>query len=184
MDTLRSFAVLLVLTSLLASDSPSSAATPISRSIENFQLQDHLGAGHELVEWSDRKAVVVAFLGTECPLASFYGPRLAELAAEYGPRGVAFVGIDSNQQDSLAEIGQYVRRHQIEFPMLKDPGNKVADQFGADARPKCSCWTPAAWCATTGVSTINTAWVTHVPNRITASWRRRLTSCWRVGKWP
>ena len=78
----------------------------------------------------------MAFLGTECPLAGFYGRRLAELAAEYGPRGVAFVGIDSNQQDSLAEIGQYARRHQIEFPMLKDPGNKVADQFGAERTPE------------------------------------------------
>ncbi|HUY35600.1 MAG TPA: redoxin domain-containing protein [Pirellulales bacterium] len=136
MHTLGNLFVSLLLTSPAAADSADSSSSPVGRVIENFQLQDHLGAGHELAEWSDRKAVVLAFLGTECPLAARYGRRLAELAAEYGPRGVAFVGVNSNQQDSLAEIGQYVRRHQIEFPLLKDPANKVADLFGAERTPE------------------------------------------------
>ena len=136
MDLSRSLLILLLLTSPLAADSPGRLASPIGRQIENFQLQDYLGTAHDLVEWSDHKALVLAFLGTECPLAAVYGRRLAELAAEYGPRGIAFVGIDSNQQDSLAEMGQYVRRHEIEFPLLKDPGNKVADQLGAERTPE------------------------------------------------
>jgi hypothetical protein len=61
---------------------------------------------------------------------------LVELAEEYGPRGVAFVGIDANQQDSLAEIAHYARTHGIDFPLLKDPGNRVADQFGAVRTPE------------------------------------------------
>ena len=48
---------------------------------------------------------MVAFLGTECPLAKNYAPRLKELAAEFEKDGVAFVGIDANVQDSLSEIG-------------------------------------------------------------------------------
>ena len=80
------------------------------------------------------------FLGTECPVARLAGPRLAELAARYRDQGVAFVGIDSNAQDSLADIAHYAKEHKITFPILKDPGNTVADQFGAeaDARRVCS----------------------------------------------
>lgn len=110
--------------------------SPIGRRIENFRLQDYLGSDHELREWSRHDILVVAFLGTECPLAKLYGQRLAELAREYGARNVGFIGIDSNQQDSLSEMAQYARRHKIEFPFLKDPANAVADQFGAVRTPE------------------------------------------------
>jgi peroxiredoxin len=108
----------------------------VAAKIDDFMLQDHLGASHSLSEWRDKRAVVVVFLGTECPLAKLYGARLAELDAEYRPKGIAFVGIDSNQQDSLLEIGHYVRVHKIDFPVLKDTAGKVADQFGATRTPE------------------------------------------------
>ncbi len=104
--------------------------------VGNFTLQDYLGASHSFREWRDKRAVVVVFLGTECPLAQLYGSRLAELDAAFRPKGVAFVGIDSNQQDSLLEIGHYARVHKIEFPLLKDSAGKVADQFGATRTPE------------------------------------------------
>lgn len=110
--------------------------SPIGRKIENFKLQDFRGAAHELKDLADQKIVVVAFLGTECPLAKLYGPRLAELAARYGAQQVVFVAIDSNQQDTLAEMAQYARVSKIDFPFLKDPANAVADTFGAVRTPE------------------------------------------------
>jgi peroxiredoxin len=104
--------------------------------IENFTLNDALGAKRSLSEWKDRKAVVVVFLGTECPLAKLYGKRLAELDKEYGAQGVQIVGINSNQQDTLQELVGYGRDHGIEFPLLKDAGARVADQFGATRTPE------------------------------------------------
>ncbi|MCU0880290.1 MAG: redoxin domain-containing protein [Pirellulaceae bacterium] len=111
-------------------------SNPVGRTIADFELPDHLGTAHKLSEWADRKAIVVAFLGVECPLAKLYGPRLEELSAKYAKEGVAFVAINSNQQDSLPEIAHYVREHKLEFPVLKDPGNKIADQFGATRTPE------------------------------------------------
>jgi peroxiredoxin len=110
--------------------------SPVGRTIADFELHDHLGTAHKLSEWGDRKAVVIAFLGVECPLAKLYGPRLEELAKKYRQQGVAFVAINANQQDSLPEIAHYVREHKLEFPVLKDPGNKIADQFGATRTPE------------------------------------------------
>jgi peroxiredoxin len=108
----------------------------VGRTIADFTLHDYLGAKHSLGEWRDKKAVVVVFLGVECPLAKQYGPRLAELASKYASQGVVVVGIDANQQDSLAEIAHYARQHKIDFLLLKDPGNSVADQFGARRTPE------------------------------------------------
>ena len=107
--------LLLSLALPLAADSAQEQkdASPIGKQIDDFKLQDYLGAPHRLADWSDKRAVVVAFLGVECPLAKLYGPRLQELADAYKDRGVAVIGIDSNQQDSLAEIAHYVRTHKI-----------------------------------------------------------------------
>ncbi|HWB10612.1 MAG TPA: redoxin domain-containing protein [Pirellulales bacterium] len=104
--------------------------------IESFKLQDSQGGWHALDEKADAKAVVVIFIGTECPVAQQYGALLAQLAAEYEPQGVGFLAIDSNRQDSLTEVGHYARSHKIEFPVLKDPGAVVADRFGAERTPE------------------------------------------------
>lgn len=122
--------------SLLTAGAAAETPNPVGRHIENFQLDDFLGTRHSLAELSGKRAVVVVFLGVECPLAKLYGPRLAELAAEFEPRGAAFLGIDANRQDSLVELAHYARTAKIEFPLLKDPGNQVADQFGARRTPE------------------------------------------------
>ena len=108
----------------------------LGRKVEDFKLQDYRGAEHALSEITGKQATVIAFLGTECPLAKLYGPRLAELAQKYAPHGVAFVGIDANRQDSLSEISAYARTAGIIFPMLKDTGNSVADAMGATRHPR------------------------------------------------
>ena len=107
-----------------------------------FTLNDFRGATVHSVDFADAKCLVVAFLGTECPLAKLYGPRLQSLAIEYEPQGAQFLAINSNQQDSIAEIAAYVKQHGIAFPILKDPGQKVADQFGAARTPEVFVLSP------------------------------------------
>jgi peroxiredoxin/mono/diheme cytochrome c family protein len=119
-----------------AADAPAGNSIPIGRKIQDFWLKNQFGKEYALHDFADRDVVVVAFVGTECPLAQLYGPRLAELAKKVDSRRVAIVGIDSNQQDSIQEIGAYAAGHKIEFPILKDPGNAIADQFGAERTPE------------------------------------------------
>ena len=47
---------------------------------------------------------VFCFVGCECPLARLYGSRLNALADEYAEQGFDFIGVNSNQQDTLQEI--------------------------------------------------------------------------------
>ena len=96
-----------------------SATDQIGKQVKDFSLKSHLGKEHSLHDIADPNVVVVAFVGTECPLAKLYGPRLAELASKYGPRGVAFLGFDSSRQDSICEIAAFARTSGIEFPLQK-----------------------------------------------------------------
>ncbi len=109
---------------------------PVGRQIENFTLNDYRGRERSLNDWKDAECLVVVFLGTECPLVKLYAPRLAQLAEAWKDRDVAFVGINSNRQDSLAEVAAYAQRYGIPFPVLKDPANRVADLFGAVRTPE------------------------------------------------
>jgi len=97
-----------------------------------FELSNNYGTQVHLREFADKPIVVLAFLGTQCPLAKLYGPRLNELNTKYAAQGVVVLGVNSNKQDSLTELTAFVHRHEIEFPMLKDVGNRLADAVGAD----------------------------------------------------
>ncbi len=111
-------------------------ATPIGKKIDDFTASDFRGKEVSLKDFAGSKAVVVAVLGTECPQAKLYAPRLAELAERFKAQGVAFVGIDANQQDSVTELAHYAKEHGINFPLLKDAGNVIADQLGAVRTPE------------------------------------------------
>ena len=112
------------------------SAADIGSSIDDFQLQDYRGKEHRLSDYQQSEVVVLAFLGTECPLVKLYGPRLAAMSDQFGPDKVTVLGINSNSHDSVTEIASYARRHGIEFPILKDAGNKLADQLGAERTPE------------------------------------------------
>ncbi len=79
---------------------------------------------------------VIAFLGTECPLAKVYGPRLNAFSQRFADRGVRFVGVNSNRQDSMAELREYGQQHAIEFPLVKDFDQTFAAECGATRTPE------------------------------------------------
>ncbi len=112
------------------------AGNPIGKKIDDFSLPDFRGKIHHLGDYADSKAVVVAFIGIECPLAKLYVGRLQEMAKALGDESVTVLAIDSNRQDSITELAGFAARHKLTFPLLKDPNNKVADLFDAKRTPE------------------------------------------------
>lgn len=110
--------------------------SPIGKQIADFSLPDFRGKVHALSDYQDRQAVVVAFIGIECPLAKLYVSRLEKLAADFADQGVAVLAIDSNRQDSITELTAFARRYGLTFPILKDPDNRIADLFDAQRTPE------------------------------------------------
>ncbi len=108
----------------------------VGKKIDDFTLKSQFGKEYALSDFADQDVVVVTFLGTECPLAKLYAPRLVALDEQFDDARVAFVGIDSNRQDSIQEIESFAQRNGIKFPILKDPGNVVADKFAAVRTPE------------------------------------------------
>ncbi len=84
----------------------------------------------------DVKLHVLCFLGTECPLARIYGPRLQRMSDQYESRGVRFVGVNSNIQDSMDDLRGYVKDHSIRFPIAKDYDRAAALACSASRTPE------------------------------------------------
>lgn len=136
---MRIFGWMLVLAGLTCSPSlggETKPGSPIGDRVATFTLDNCYGKAVSLDDFSSSKAIAIVFLGTDCPLAKLYGPRLTDIQERYADRGVQIIGINSNKQDSLTELAAYKRRHDIGFPMLKDPGNRVADAMGAERTPE------------------------------------------------
>lgn len=130
---LRRFFVVLL---LVAMTSTTFAESQLGKTVDDFQLKSHLGREWSLGDFDDKKVIVIAFLGTECPLVKLYGPRLTEMRDKFAEQGVEFLGINSNTQDSMTEMTAFVDRYGISFPMLKDLGNEVADALQAERTPE------------------------------------------------
>ncbi len=108
----------------------------LGRQAPAFTLRDQYGKPHALADYADRKLVVLAFLGNECPLARLYAGRLEQIANDYAPRGVTVLGVNANRQDALTEIATFAQQQKLTFPMLKDAGNVVADALAASRTPQ------------------------------------------------
>lgn len=115
---------------------PQEAKSSVGRTIENFRLQDFRGKTWALSDFAEARVVAILFVGTECPIVKLYTSRLTAFQNKYRDRGVQLIAINSNQHDSLAELAHFARVHGLNFPLLKDPGNVVADQFGATRTPE------------------------------------------------
>lgn len=113
-----------------------SEAPPINRGVgrplANFKLRDTSGKPVSLYGFRGKQAAVIVFTGVDCPVGKLYMGRLAELAAKYEPRGVAFLAIDSNQGEDADRAARDAKEHGVSFPVLMDPGNVVADALLAE----------------------------------------------------
>ena len=80
--------------------------------------------------------VVLMFIATQCPYSNGYNDRMRDMAAAYAKMGIQFVGINSNNTESVEETAAHAKQHGFGFPVLKDPGNKVADLYDARRTPE------------------------------------------------
>ena len=128
---------LIVVTALSVSSKDAQETAKLDAVVKDFRLKDAEGKSHALKQLSEKKtAVVVLFLATQCPIATDYAERIVALVEAYAEKDVQFVGINSNRQETVEDVAEYSEKHGFEFPVLKDPGNKIADYFAARRTPE------------------------------------------------
>src|SRR3954447_2381153 len=79
-----------------------------------------------------KRAFVVVFTNTTCPIVQRYLPRLKQLDADFAKQGVQFVAIDAGTDDSVLEIATQAVEHDMPFPFVKDIDGTCATACGVD----------------------------------------------------
>jgi peroxiredoxin len=103
--------------------------------VPDFTLKDSEGKEINLTKYRGDGIVVVTFLSKKCPVSHALHPVIAAYAKEYEAKGVRFLGIKSNVTEEAPEVAAAIREQGIAFPVLDDPGYKLADALDALGTP-------------------------------------------------
>lgn len=113
------------------------AKLKIGDQLEGFSLPDvRTGRTVSLSDYADSKAVVLMFIATGCPYSNAFNGVMVDLANRYEPRGVVFVGINSNKTESAEDVRQHAQNKGFQFVVVKDGGNAFANELGAQVTPE------------------------------------------------
>jgi peroxiredoxin len=108
----------------------------VGKAINKLDLKDTTGKTWTIADLQGKKAVIILFLGTQCPINNAYLPRLVEMHKTYAAKGVQFLAINPNKQDKLEMIAAHAKEFAIPFPVLKDSNYQATDLFGARRTPE------------------------------------------------
>ncbi len=113
---------------------------PLGTTAPDFRLPDTNGKTVSSVDFKDKPALLVLFICNHCPYVKHIRTGLAQLARDYLPRGVAIVGINSNDvanypDDSPAKMKDEVKAAGYLFPYLYDKSQAVAKAYRAACTP-------------------------------------------------
>lgn len=104
--------------------------------VKDFSLADVRGRPHTTSAWKDKKAVVLLFLGTECPVSNGYSPEYRRLAEVYARKGTLFYGVHPDPDVSADIAAKHAADFRLAFPILLDPTQAVAKQAGVKVVPE------------------------------------------------
>ena len=111
------------------------SARPSLGRVRAFELADPQGKLHTERSWRDAKAVVLVFLGTECPVSNGYSPEIQRLYKEYAPRGVLFYGVHCDTDVTPAMAAEHAKEYSLPLVLLMDHEQVLARQVGARVTP-------------------------------------------------
>src|SRR5215212_31401 len=143
---MRNVAILLAFTFVIAAVAVASGARAsegevppppaIGATIEDFTLPDVSGQERTLKSLAGKNGTVLLFIAVQCPVSNAYNERMEKLAADYKAKDIAVIGINSNSKEDADAVKAHAAEHKLTFPILKDPGNKIADKLGATVTPE------------------------------------------------
>jgi peroxiredoxin len=106
----------------------------------DFALPSVDGKTYRLAQFPNDHLLVVTFWCNHCPYVQGWEDRMVDLGRRYGPKGVDFVLINSNDaraypEDRFESMARRAKDHGYPFPYLHDESQSVAHAYGALVTP-------------------------------------------------
>ena len=103
-------------------------ALQIGQKVENFSLANHKGEKIELADLLKKGPVIISFYrGGWCPYCNLELKALNDYLPQFKTQSAQLIAISPQLPDETLSTAQ---KNDLEFDVLSDVSNKVADQFG------------------------------------------------------
>jgi peroxiredoxin len=117
-----------------------STMLPLGTEAPLFELPDTAGKMVSNADFGDADVLLVVFMCNHCPFVKHLIDDFVALAKEYQGKGVAAVGINSNDVDNYAEdrpelMAKLAKEKGFTFPYLYDVSQAVAKAYRAACTP-------------------------------------------------
>lgn len=116
--------------------SSQSRTVPLGVKVSDITFTTLQNKTHTLSSLVQQGPVVFVFLSTECPVAQRYAMRLKRMHTEFANKHVTFVGVYSNENDSVEDVKAYLAKAEYLFPIVKDKDGSLARHIGATMTPQ------------------------------------------------
>jgi peroxiredoxin/mono/diheme cytochrome c family protein len=127
---------------LLPQQLPWPTALDDGRRFKDLALADTSGVIHSPAEWVDRQAIVLFFLGMQCPVSNAFAPEMQRLSDVYGPKGVAFLGVHPDPDVTAEAAEKHAAEFSLDIPIVLDHDQSVARQAGVRVTPEACVLAP------------------------------------------
>ena len=117
----------------------------VAARIDNFRLVSADGYARELYRLKDAPAVVLVMHAAGSPDTAAVAPKLAALKAEWAPKGVEFMMLNSNPSEKRSAILADAEKNGITVPVLQDDLQLVGGQIGASRVAQAFVIDPKTW---------------------------------------
>jgi thiol-disulfide isomerase/thioredoxin len=111
-------------------------APKIGDAVGKLKFTDIRSLPRTLDDFGKKKAVVLVFVNTSCPVAERYLPTLQALEKEYRDKDVQFVAVNAAEEDTVIAMATQAVKFEVEFPFVKDFGGTCARALGATRTPE------------------------------------------------
>lgn len=101
------------------------------------------GKSHNPLGKSDRKATVLLFLMTDCPISNAYAPEIKRICAEYEAKRIAFFVVHGDPDVTVADAKKHAQSFGLTCPVLLDPHHRLVKSTGVTIAPEVAVVGPA-----------------------------------------
>ncbi len=135
-QTFRSFTRMLFCGLALLSTIPTSA-----QPVKPLSTTDAQGK-RVLVPTPKTTATVLIFIAHDCPISNSYAPAIQRLAAQYAPRGIAFLLVYAEPGFSAAQARLHAQQYGYHIPILRDSWRTLVRETGVTTTPEAAALSP------------------------------------------
>lgn len=118
-----------------------STMLPLGTQAPSFDLPDVVtGRNVQLKDFDTQTSLLVMFICQHCPYVQHVKEQLAKLSGDYKGKGLAIVGISSNDatkypDDSPQALKKFAQASHFDFPLLFDDSQEIAKAYTAACTP-------------------------------------------------